>query len=78
MRQVNAIMGTAAELTALNMTLYDNQIAYETDTGNIKIGDGLTVWTALGYSPAKLGSSDRKSTRLNSSHIQKSRMPSSA
>ena len=27
---------------------------------------------------AKPGSSDRKSTRLNSSHIQKSRMPSSA
>ena len=26
----------------------------------------------------QLGSTDRKSTRLNSSHIQKSRMPSSA
>ena len=28
--------------------------------------------------PAMLGTPDRKSTRLNSSHIQKSRMPSSA
>ena len=27
---------------------------------------------------ARIGFSDRKSTRLNSSHIQKSRMPSSA
>ena len=31
------------------------------------------IWTLLGYPAA-----DRKSTRLNSSHIQKSRMPSSA
>ena len=36
----------------------------------------MTVET--GEFVAILGPSDRKSTRLNSSHIQKSRMPSSA
>ena len=34
----------------------------------IKVGDGI----------AEIHGLDRKSTRLNSSHIQKSRMPSSA
>ena len=33
---------------------------------------GIPVWAQFGITP------DRKSTRLNSSHIQKSRMPSSA
>ena len=36
-----------------------------------------TEWTAPG-SPVALASRDRKSTRLNSSHSQQSRMPSSA
>ena len=36
----------------------------------------LTASTTVGYSAAH--AIDRKSTRLNSSHIQKSRMPSSA
>ena len=33
---------------------------------------------ALGWAPEAIEVIDRKSTRLNSSHIQKSRMPSSA
>ena len=37
-----------------------------------KIGTASAMAAALGVDP------DRKSTRLNSSHIQKSRMPSSA
>ena len=37
--------------------------------------EGVTVRTGLAYSRIER---DRKSTRLNSSHIQKSRMPSSA
>lgn len=50
-------MGTAAELTAANYTLYTNQVAIETDTGKVKVGDGVTPWSTLGYSPPKLGSS---------------------
>ena len=38
--------------------------------------DNLKRWNAL--SSDALAAGDRKSTRLNSSHIQKSRMPSSA
>ena len=37
---------------------------------------GAGTVRAEGYGPVRL--TDRKSTRLNSSHIQKSRMPSSA
>ena len=45
--------------------------------------DGGTTWTGAAVPPLPAGvfppgQLDRKSTRLNSSHIQKSRMPSSA
>ena len=38
------------------------------------------VWAPenIAYTVTNVGTGDRKSTRLNSSHIQKSRMPSSA
>ena len=60
---------------------------------NPDLGDGMLtprqqeIWQFLveyadghGYPPTvrEIGEADRKSTRLNSSHIQKSRMPSSA
>ena len=54
---------------------------------DIKIGDEVLVypWIGCGLCPACKAENenlcdapDRKSTRLNSSHIQKSRMPSSA
>ena len=38
----------------------------------------LAFIKAEGYSVVAVADGDRKSTRLNSSHIQKSRMPSSA
>ena len=47
-------------------------------------GRTMIAWRALGVSILPMillglaGGTDRKSTRLNSSHIQKSRMPSSA
>ncbi len=40
---------TAANFTSANPTLALGEIAYETDTRNIKVGDGATAWTALGY-----------------------------
>ena len=39
---------------------------------------GISPQTLLGIAENFSGGGDRKSTRLNSSHIQKSRMPSSA
>ena len=56
-RSLNPLIGTAAELAAANFTLYDNQAAFESDTGNQKIGDGITPYASLAYAPAKLGSS---------------------
>jgi len=38
--------------TAANWTsqvLFDGEIGYETDTGNFKVGDGVTAWSALAY-----------------------------
>ena len=40
---------TAANWTSNNPTLKDGEIGYEKDTGYIKIGDGSTAWTSLGY-----------------------------
>lgn len=40
---------TAANFTSANPTLALGEIAYETDTRNIKVGDGATAWTALPY-----------------------------
>ena len=51
------------------------------NTSGIAFGGGYLWMAANGratHRPAKPTDADRKSTRLNSSHIQKSRMPSSA
>ena len=40
---------TAANWTSNNPTLLSGEIGYETDTGYLKIGDGSTAWTSLGY-----------------------------
>jgi len=41
--------GTAAQWVAANPTLSSGEPGYETDTGNLKIGNGSTSWTGLGY-----------------------------
>lgn len=41
--------GTAATWTAANPILAAAELGYETDTGNFKIGDGVTHWASLGY-----------------------------
>ena len=41
--------GTSSQWTLANTTLLKNEIGLETDTGRIKIGDGATAWTSLGY-----------------------------
>lgn len=40
---------TAAQLTAANRILQKYEIARESDTGKMKMGDGSTAWTSLGY-----------------------------
>lgn len=41
--------GTAAGWTSANPTLNAGEIGFETDTKKIKVGDGSTSWTSLGY-----------------------------
>ena len=70
----------AAEVTLLNVSydptreLYQDFNAAFAKQWQAKTGDTVSVKQSHGGS----GKQDRKSTRLNSSHIQKSRMPSSA
>jgi len=42
---------TAARWTSVgnSLVLLAGEFAYETDTGKLKIGDGVTVWNALPY-----------------------------
>ena len=40
---------SAADWTSVDPTLANGEIGYETDTEKIKIGDGVTAWTALSY-----------------------------
>ena len=42
---------TASNWTTQNPTLLPGELGYETDTGKWKVGTGLAVWTALGYTP---------------------------
>jgi hypothetical protein len=41
--------GTAAEWTTANPILADGELGIETDTSLMKIGDGVTAWSALPY-----------------------------
>ena len=45
---------------------------------SIKDGAGTPLSRTVGPGPGDFTFSDRKSTRLNSSHVKRSRMPSSA
>lgn len=41
--------GTAANLSAANPVLLAGEIAFETDTGRFKLGNGTTAWNSLPY-----------------------------
>ncbi|MDQ1738096.1 MAG: hypothetical protein QOH56_4347 [Pseudonocardiales bacterium] len=41
--------GTAADFTAVNPVIPPFELAVESDTGRMKVGDGVTAWTALDY-----------------------------
>lgn len=40
---------TAANWTSADTVLSEGEVGLETDTGWMKIGDGSTAWTSLGY-----------------------------
>jgi hypothetical protein len=50
--QIQVRRGTAAEWTSANPTLASGEWGFETDTDKVKIGDGTTAWTSLGYQGA--------------------------
>ncbi len=41
--------GSASSWTSANTVLAAGEIGFETDTKKIKVGDGSTAWTSLGY-----------------------------
>lgn len=49
--------------TTVNPVLGDGEIGFERDTRKLKIGDGVTAWTALGY--IGVGASDTSTTSVN-------------
>jgi hypothetical protein len=53
--QIQLRNGTAAQWTSANPTLALGEVGVENDTTKLKIGDGTTAWTTLGY--ANVGSS---------------------
>lgn len=48
-QKVQLRRGTAAEWAARNTLLLPAEPGYETDTGRLKLGDGLTRWNSLAY-----------------------------
>lgn len=50
--QIQVRRGTAAQWTSTNPTLAAGEWGYETDTGKVKIGNGSTAWSSLGYNGA--------------------------
>ena len=64
--------GTAAERAATNPVLADGEPAFETDTGIMKIGDGVTAYNSLDYVGTESFSGseiDTLLTTVNSSNI---------
>ncbi len=41
--------GTASSWTSANTVLAAGEVGFETDTKKMKVGDGSTAWTSLGY-----------------------------
>ena len=81
--QLRDWIGVLAMVTGLVMAIMDVQIVTSSLTqiqGGLSASADEIAWVQTAYLIADvvMVPIDRKSTRLNSSHIQKSRMPSSA
>ncbi len=57
--------GTAAQWAAQNPVLGDGEIGYETDTRVIKIGNGVSTWTALQSGYLQVGAKAVDSDKLD-------------
>lgn len=55
---------TAANFTSGNPTLLAGEIGIESDTKNMKIGDGSTAWTSLAYASVGVTARDTSLGRL--------------
>lgn len=64
--QIQLRRGTAAEWTSGDPTLAVGEMGVETDTGKIKVGDGSTAWTSLGYTTPNLNVSDIADVTISS------------
>ena len=69
---------SSATYSIISITLTGTIAVGNTITGVTSGATGYVIAIASGYIAVTKITGDRKSTRLNSSHIQKSRMPSSA
>lgn len=47
--------GTSSEWSSANPVLADGELAYETNTNKLKIGDGLTSYNSLPYFGVSVG-----------------------
>lgn len=65
--------GTAAEWTSNNPTLDSGELGYETDTGKVKMGDGVTAWVGLAYL-----SPDKADVSATVTHVEHGSNPSVA
>ena len=53
--RIQVARDSAADWTTNNPTLHSGEFGYEEDTGKLKIGDGSTAWTSLGYLDSGIG-----------------------
>ena len=63
---------------SVNKVVYDGRTLIDLTSDTVVAGAMRQNYTAHDKSGAQISGSDRKSTRLNSSHRLESRMPSSA
>lgn len=70
--QIQVRRGTAAQWTSANSTLASGEFGFETDTGKVKIGNGSTAWTSLGYIGAGTVTSITAGTGLSGGTITSS------
>jgi hypothetical protein len=62
---VQGAQGTAAEWIQANPVLPLATIGYESNTGRVKIGDGISDWNTLEYSFFPLNSGQRSTTGVD-------------